>query len=69
MDSNHVKALCRLGEALLQLKDIEGAHSALSKVHQLDPKDAQVRQLLRQVLQLKKEESEKAKAMYRNIFS
>jgi len=68
MDSDHAKALCRLGEALIQLKDWNTAQQVLNKVYQQDETDKQVRKLLRQVVAHKKEEKEKTQKFYQNIF-
>lgn len=69
IDSNHPKALCRLGEAYIATHEIDKAKEYLLKVHEILPDDAQVKKLLKQIKIKENEFNETQKRMFKGIFT
>lgn len=69
IDPNNAKALCRMGETLIQLKDIAGAKDHLVRVYQLTRTDPKVNELLRLVKEKELEANVREKEMFKGIFT
>eukprot|EP00012_Vannella_robusta_P003796 CAMPEP_0206189552 /NCGR_PEP_ID=MMETSP0166-20121206/4234_1 /ASSEMBLY_ACC=CAM_ASM_000260 /TAXON_ID=95228 /ORGANISM="Vannella robusta, Strain DIVA3 518/3/11/1/6" /LENGTH=436 /DNA_ID=CAMNT_0053605485 /DNA_START=119 /DNA_END=1426 /DNA_ORIENTATION=- len=63
IDNNHLKALCRMGESLIHLDELDEAKKHLLKAHSIDEKEGKVKALLKQIQTLQQKERERQQRM------
>jgi O-acetyl-ADP-ribose deacetylase (regulator of RNase III) len=69
LESGNDKALCRLAESLIGLKDISGAKEAIGKVSDGTKTDPAVKKIVRTINDKEKEQREREVRMYKGIFA
>lgn len=67
-EADNAKALFRRGQAYMGMQDVERAKQDLQKAESLSPNDALIKQHLKKLEQMEKQQDKKQKELYKKLF-